>query len=402
MRWRDDKSDGAHGARGWQRGVYRGSGYAAFGGRNDHAHFRFAGSDTDITADKTSLTFTPDNWNTSQEVTVSAAEDDDAANGSATIEHAASGGDYADVTISSVTATEADNDTPGVTVEPTTLTVPEGGSAAYTVALDTQPSDNVTISLSFAAGSDPDITTDKTSITFTPDNWNAAQEVTVSAAVDNDVDDDAALLNHSASGGDYSEVTIADVAIEVTDEYGGVDVSGWLARSSRTGADHLLSSVRAPYGAGRSRRLRSGGVRGGPAHRIREFPCAAGYGTLRRFGYLERFAGLHDRLFPNGRRAFEKFVRDVPGPSRCGKSLQEPDAARCALAERFPVCETDVFGKLLRGMGSGFVFPGSAAARRARILPETLCRERSVSITASPAGCTGWRFPAARARGRTG
>ncbi|MXW64363.1 MAG: hypothetical protein F4Z69_06020 [Bacteroidetes bacterium SB0668_bin_1] len=61
--------------------------------------------------------------------------------------------------------------------------------------------------------------------------------------MDNDVDDDAALLNHKASGGDYGEVTIPDVAIEVIDEYGGIDVSAWLARSSRAGADHLLSSV---------------------------------------------------------------------------------------------------------------------------------------------------------------
>ena len=202
-----------------------------------------AGSDADITVDKTSLTFTPDNWNAAQEVTVSAAEDDDALNGAATIEHSASGGDYGDVTISSVTVTELDNDTAGVTVAPTTLTVPEGGSAAYTVALDTQPSEDVTISLSFAAGSDADITVDKTSLVFTTENWSAAQEVTVSAAVDPDREDDAALLSHKASGGDYSEVTIADVAIEVTDEYGGIDVSGWLARSSRAGADHLLSSV---------------------------------------------------------------------------------------------------------------------------------------------------------------
>ncbi|MYE05609.1 MAG: hypothetical protein F4Y00_11650, partial [Bacteroidetes bacterium SB0662_bin_6] len=144
-----------------------------------------SGSDEDITVDKTSLTFTPENWNAAQEVTVSAAEDDDAINGAATIEHAASGGGYGDVTVSSVTATELDNDTPGVTVTPTTLTVPEGGSATYTVALDTEPSAGVTISLSFASGSDEDITVDKTSLTFTTENWNAAQEVTVSAAVDN-------------------------------------------------------------------------------------------------------------------------------------------------------------------------------------------------------------------------
>ncbi len=202
-----------------------------------------AGSDEDITADKTSLAFTPDNWNAAQEITVSAAEDDDALNGAATIEHAASGGGYGDATVSSVTAVELDNDTPGVTVTPTILTVPEGGSATYAVVLDTEPSGDVMIALSFAAGSDEDITADKTSLAFTPDNWNAAQEITVSAAEDPDSEDDAALLNHRASGGDYSEVTIPDVAIKVIDEHSGFDVSAWLARYSRMSADHLLSSV---------------------------------------------------------------------------------------------------------------------------------------------------------------
>ena len=202
-----------------------------------------AGSDADITVDKASLTFTTDNWNVAQEVTASAAEDDDAINGAATIEHSASGADYGNVSVSSVTATEADNDTAGVTVTPTALSVPEGSSAKYTVALDTQPSDDVTIAVSLAAGSDMDITVDKTSLTFTTDNWSAVQEVTVTAAVDNDIEDDAAVLNHKASGGDYGEVTIADVVVTVTDVIGGVDVSAWLARYSRVGADHLLSSV---------------------------------------------------------------------------------------------------------------------------------------------------------------
>ena len=44
-------------------------------------------------------------------------------------------------------------------------------------------------------------------------------------------------------GGDYGGVTVADVVVTVTDVIGGVDVSAWLARYSRVGADHLLSSV---------------------------------------------------------------------------------------------------------------------------------------------------------------
>ena len=184
------------------------------------------GSDTDITVDKPTLTFTQDTWSVAQEVTASAAEDDDAVNGSATIDHAVSGGDYTDVTASSVTATESDNDAAGVTVTPTALTVPEGSSAKYAVALTTRPSGGVTISLSLAAGSDEDITVDKTSLTFGPDTWNAAQEVVVTASEDADAADGAATIAHTASGGGYGGVTASSVtATEADNDAAGVTVT---------------------------------------------------------------------------------------------------------------------------------------------------------------------------------
>ncbi len=202
-----------------------------------------SGSDADITLNTSSLVFTSDNWATAQDVWVKAAEDDDALNGEATIEHAVSGADYGSVTASSVTATESDNDTANVTVAPTSVTVAEGDSVKYTVVLATKPSGDVTVAALVASGSDADITVNTTSLTFTPDDWSVAQQVTVMAAEDADREDDAAVLNHKASGGDYGEVTIAAVVVTVTDVIGGVDVSGWLARYSRVGAGHLLSSL---------------------------------------------------------------------------------------------------------------------------------------------------------------
>ena len=59
------------------------------------------------------LTFTTANWNTTQNVTISAAEDDDTTNGSATFGHSASSGDSryngASVTIANLVANEVDN-----------------------------------------------------------------------------------------------------------------------------------------------------------------------------------------------------------------------------------------------------------------------------------------------------
>ena len=185
-----------------------------------------AGADADITLNTTSLTFTPDNWSTAQTVRVSAAEDADAVNGTATIEHAVSGGDYADVEASPVTATESDNDTRGVTVAPTALSVTEGGSATYAVVLTTKPSADVTIGVSLASGADADITLSESSLTFTPDNWSMAQTVRVSAAEDADAVNGTATIAHAVSGGDYNTVTASSVtATESDNDTAGVTVT---------------------------------------------------------------------------------------------------------------------------------------------------------------------------------
>ena len=67
--------------------------------------------DTDLTVDPSSLTFTTGNWNSAQTVTVSAAADADAVNGTATVSHAATSDDasYQGISIPDVTAFESDS-----------------------------------------------------------------------------------------------------------------------------------------------------------------------------------------------------------------------------------------------------------------------------------------------------
>ena len=85
-----------------------------------------------------------------------------------------------------------DDDTAGVTVTPTEVSVVEGQSASYRVVLDSQPTGEVTITV--AGHTDTDITlsgdtlTDD-ALTFTAANWNIAQAVTVTAAHDDDTTD---------------------------------------------------------------------------------------------------------------------------------------------------------------------------------------------------------------------
>ena len=72
-----------------------------------------------------------------------------------------------------------DDDTPGVTIEPAALSVVAGRSNEYTAALATEPTGEVTLTISGHAGTA--VTPDNTTLTFTVGNWSMAQTVTVSA-----------------------------------------------------------------------------------------------------------------------------------------------------------------------------------------------------------------------------
>ena len=109
--------------------------------------------------------------------------------------------------------TVTDNDTPGLALSPTSLTVAEGDNESYTVKLATEPTNTVTVAISGQSGTD--LTLDDASLTFTTSTWNDAQTVTVTAGEDPDTANDTATLTHTASGGGYS--VAASLAVTVTD-----------------------------------------------------------------------------------------------------------------------------------------------------------------------------------------
>ena len=114
------------------------------------------------------LTFTTTNWATAQTVTVKAGQDDDGAADTATLTHTASGDDYDSVSIT-LPVSITDDDAAGVTIEPAALSLVAGRSNEYTAALATEPTGDVTVTVSGHAGTD--VTPDKTTLTFTVDNW---------------------------------------------------------------------------------------------------------------------------------------------------------------------------------------------------------------------------------------
>ena len=172
-------------------------------------------SATDLSSDY-ELTFTTANWNTAQTVTVNAGDDDDAvADAAVTLTHTATSGSHSSAPVA-VTVTITETDTAEVLAVPGNLPVAENASSAYTVALATQPSANVTVTVTGHTGSD--LTLSATRLTFTPDNWGTPQTVTVTADADADGVDDQVTLTHTASGGGYGAAAAAIVDVTVTDD----------------------------------------------------------------------------------------------------------------------------------------------------------------------------------------
>ena len=115
-----------------------------------------------------------------------------------------------------VTVPIGDDDSAGLTVTPTDLSLTEGGSGQYEVRLDSQPLHPVTITI---ASSNPDVEAPAT-LTFTADNWNQFQAVTVTVAHDDDATDESATVTHTAESGDlnYQGIPVPSVSVSVSDD----------------------------------------------------------------------------------------------------------------------------------------------------------------------------------------
>ena len=117
--------------------------------------------------------------------------------------------------VTGTTLVIADNDERGVTVSPAELVVAEGASATYTVVLDTEPTESVTVTPSVSGS--PDLTFEPSSLTFTASDWDTAQTVTISATEDDDAYHDSSLVLHAAKGADYDSLIGGEVAVTIAD-----------------------------------------------------------------------------------------------------------------------------------------------------------------------------------------
>ncbi|NKN34721.1 FG-GAP repeat domain-containing protein, partial [Marichromatium bheemlicum] len=108
---------------------------------------------------------------------------------------------------------------PGVTLSQSSVEVTEGGATAtYTLVLDTQPSADVTVTLDTT---NDQVMVDQATLTFTPENWDTPQQVTVTA-VDDSLGEGPhrGVISHTVTSTDtgYDGAAIDNVQVAVTDD----------------------------------------------------------------------------------------------------------------------------------------------------------------------------------------
>ena len=133
-----------------------------------------------------------------------------------------------------------EDDDPALMLSVSRLKVAEGGSASYTIALDTRPTGNVTVAISGDAATD--LTLTPTSLTFTPSNWDRPQRVTITAPKDTDFIGTAITLTHTASGPNYGSIT-ATVTATVVAAHPTEEAKAWQLRLGRTVSHQVMDAL---------------------------------------------------------------------------------------------------------------------------------------------------------------
>ena len=118
----------------------------------------------------------------------------------ATVANDRAAADGTTMTVTGAALSLTDDDEKGLVFDPEVVTAAEGGTAGYTVALRSEPTGDVAVAV---VSDNADVTVSDASLTFTMSNWNEAQTVTVTAALDGDDYADTATVSHDATGGGY-------------------------------------------------------------------------------------------------------------------------------------------------------------------------------------------------------
>ena len=137
-------------------------------------------SDSNASVDLTTLIFTSDNYNRPQTVTVTGGHIADSYQDLSTVINVTSGTSTKAISVTVTNIDEAPS-APVIVTNVSSLSVNEGSDSTFTVSLDKTPTSNAVITLSSTNGN---CSLNPSTLTFTSDNYNKPQTVTVTGIQD--------------------------------------------------------------------------------------------------------------------------------------------------------------------------------------------------------------------------
>jgi hypothetical protein len=205
---------------------------------------------TEGTVSPASLTFDSINWSAGQTVTVTGVDDleQDGNIGYQIITAPAISTDpiYAALDAADVSVTNQDDDSAGITVNPVSglVTSEAGGTATFTVGLNSQPIADVIIGLSSSDTTEASISPSQ--VTFTSLNWDISQVVTVTGVNDQLDDGDQAytIITGLASSGDpaYNGWDVPDVfGININNDFTPIAIQDSYLTNALPGQSLIIS-----------------------------------------------------------------------------------------------------------------------------------------------------------------
>ena len=239
------------------------------------------------------LTFTASDWNQAQTVTVSAQDDADAVNDTATVAHTVSGADYGTVTADDIAVTVGDDETVSsevtLTVDPATLDEGDGGTTVTVTGTLNGGTRNAATAVTVSVGASDDSAVEGTDYATVEDltltigvGQTAATQTFMLNPTDDDVDGADKTLTVAGS---TTGLTVNPTAVMIADDdERGVEVGVTSLMVPEGGsATYTVALTSQPTGTvtvtpSCERQQRGDGERRADLHRVRLEPGADGDG----------------------------------------------------------------------------------------------------------------------------
>ena len=198
----------------------------------------YSSDTTEGTLTTSTLVFNAASWNLARTITVTGVNDDvDDGNISYNIildTATSTDGNYEGINPANVSVVNLNDDVAGVTFAESggaTVVVEGGATDSYTLVLDSEPTVDVIVDIEV----DANTTLSLDSLTFTSENWDTPQVVTVTAVDDADVNGTHSSTHTytvTSDDTDYDEMVLSDLSVSITDNDGAEEDTPFVSHDS--------------------------------------------------------------------------------------------------------------------------------------------------------------------------